>query len=143
MAAVCQQPSEINGLYVVVPALFQVPQKETIMTEQRPTKIDYVEFTSPQLEKTQAFFSQAFGWEYVDYGPAYKDIQGAGLGGGIERGEMRPPLIVLQADDLEAMLAKVRDAGAEITKEIFDFPGGRRFQFKEPGGTEMAVWSEG
>jgi hypothetical protein len=104
--------------------------------------IDYVEFASPELEKTQAFFSQAFGWDYVDYGPDYKDIQGAGLGGGIERGDLRAPLIVLKSDDLEAMLKKVRSAGAEITKEIFDFPGGRRFQFTEPGGTEMAVWSE-
>jgi hypothetical protein len=40
------------------------------------------------------------------------------------------------------MLEEVRAAGAEITKEIFEFPGGRRFQFKEPGGTEMAVWKE-
>ncbi|GAB5508862.1 MAG: VOC family protein [Hyphomicrobiales bacterium] len=112
------------------------------MANQRPTSIDYVEFSSPELEKTQTFFSQAFGWEYVDYGPDYKDIKGAGLGGGIERGDLRAPLIVLKADDLEAMMEQVRAAGAQITKEIFDFPGGRRFQFKEPGGTEMAVWSE-
>ncbi|MEQ8656522.1 MAG: VOC family protein [Hyphomicrobiales bacterium] len=112
------------------------------MTNEGPTKIDYVEFTSPELEKTQAFFSKAFGWEYVDYGPDYKDIQGASLGGGIERGELRAPLIVLRADDLEVMLEQVREAGADITKEIFEFPGGRRFQFKEPGGTEMAVWSQ-
>lgn len=112
------------------------------MTNQRPTNIDYVEFTSPELEKTQAFFSRAFGWEYVDYGPDYRDVKGAGIGGGIERGETRPPLIVLKADDLEAMVDVVRAAGAQITKEIFDFPGGRRFQFKEPGGNEMAVWSD-
>lgn len=112
------------------------------MANERPTKIDYVEFTSPELEKTQAFFSKAFGWEYVDYGPNYRDIQGAGLGGGIERRDLRAPLIVLKADDLEAMLEQVRAAGADITKEIFDFPGGRRFQFREPGGTEMAVWTQ-
>lgn len=112
------------------------------MANERPTKIDYVEFTSAELEKTQAFFSKAFGWEYVDYGPGYKDIQGAGLGGGIERGDLREPLVVLKADDLEAMLEQVRGAGATITKEIFEFPGGRRFQFKEPGGTEMAAWTE-
>lgn len=112
------------------------------MANERPIKIDYVEFTSPELEKTQAFFSKALGWEYVDYGSDYKDIQGAGLGGGIERGDLRAPLIVLKADDLEAMLEEVGAAGAEITKEIFDFPGGRRFQFREPGGTEMAVWTQ-
>ncbi|MEM6710777.1 MAG: VOC family protein [Pseudomonadota bacterium] len=112
------------------------------MTDTPPLKIDYVEITSPALEETQAFCAEAFGWTYVEYGPDYRDIQGAGIGGGLERGEPRPPLVMLKADDLEAMLQRVREAGAAITKEIFAFPGGRRFQFKEPGGNEMAVWSE-
>jgi uncharacterized protein len=103
--------------------------------------IDYVEFTSPELEATQAFFAAAFGWEFVDYGPDYRDIQSAGTGGGLERGEARAPLIVLRADDLEAALAQVRAAGAEITREIFAFPGGRRFEFRAPGGIAMAVWT--
>lgn len=104
--------------------------------------IDYVEFASPQLEETQQFFAAAFGWEFVDYGPDYQDIQKAGLGGGITRGELRAPLVVLKAHDLDAAFAQIRAAGATITREIFNFPGGRRFQFLEPGGTEMAVWSE-
>jgi len=112
------------------------------MPEDMPMTIDYVEFTSPKLEETQGFFASAFGWSYVDYGPDYKDIQNAGTGGGIERGALRAPLIVLKAADLEAALVRVRAAGAEITKEIFAFPGGHRFQFREPGGTEMAVWCE-
>ena len=48
----------------------------------------------------------------------------------------------MEADDLEAMLEVVKGAGAEITQEIFEFPGGRRFQLKEPGGNEIAVWSQ-
>lgn len=111
------------------------------MADDQNPPIDYIEFTSPEVEKTQEFFTKAFGWTYIDYGPDYKDIQGAGLGGGIERGATRAPLPVLKADDLEAMLDRVKAAGAEITKDIFEFPGGRRFQFREPGGTEMAVWT--
>ena len=103
--------------------------------------IDYVEFTSPELEATQAFFAAAFGWNFVEYGPNYRDIQNAGTGGGLERGEPRAPLIVLRADDLEAALEQVRAAGAEITHEIFEFPGGRRFEFLAPGGIAMAVWT--
>ncbi|MGB3554026.1 MAG: VOC family protein [Jannaschia sp.] len=105
-------------------------------------KIDYVELTSPDLEATQAFCARAFGWDFVEYGDDYRDVQGAGIGGGIARGTLAPPLVILRADDLEAALSKVKAAGAEITKEIFEFPGGRRFQFREPGGTEMAVWTE-
>lgn len=103
--------------------------------------LDYLEFTSPEVEKTQAFFTEAFGWSYINYGPDYKDIQGAGLSGGIERGALRAPLPVVRVDDLEAMLTRVKAAGAKITQDIFEFPGGRRFQFIEPGGTEMAVWT--
>ncbi|MFV0360041.1 VOC family protein, partial [Tropicimonas sp.] len=86
-------------------------------------------------------FGAAFGWEFVDYGPDYRDIQGAGTGGGIERAPAKAPLVVLKTDDLEAALERVRAAGAAITREIFDFPGGRRFEFRTPNGTEMAVWS--
>ncbi|MEM7521745.1 MAG: VOC family protein [Pseudomonadota bacterium] len=110
------------------------------MTDQPTAKLDYIEFTSPQLEETQAFFADVFGWSFIDYGPDYKDIQGAGMGGGLERGALRAPLPVVQTDDLEAMFARIKATGAEITQEIFAFPGGRRFQFIAPGGTEMAVW---
>jgi predicted enzyme related to lactoylglutathione lyase len=33
-------------------------------------------------------------------------------------------------------------AGGAITTPAFDFPGGRRFHFREPGGVELAVWIE-
>lgn len=112
------------------------------MAENASVKLDYIEFTSPRLETTQTFFADAFGWQFVDYGDDYRDIQGAGIGGGIERGALRPPLPVLKTSDLEGMLETVKRAGAVITAEIFDFPGGRRFQFIEPGGTEMAIWSD-
>ena len=111
------------------------------MPHKTPTPIHYVEFTSPELETTQAFFAEAFGWEFVSYGDDYKDIKQASVEGGLERGALRAPLVILKSDDLESTLEAVRAAGASITQEIFEFPGGRRFQFREPGGNEMAVWS--
>ncbi|MEP0250622.1 MAG: VOC family protein [Roseobacter sp.] len=116
--------------------------RDLTVTARNSVKLDYLEFTSPFLEETQNFFAQAFGWEYIDYGSDYRDIQNAGLGGGIERGPSRAPLPVLVTDDLEGMLDTVEKAGGEITVGIFEFPGGRRFQFREPGGSEMAVWSK-
>ena len=105
-------------------------------------KIDYLEFTSPDLPASKEFFARAFGWGFNDYGPDYQELADAGVSGGIAAGPLAPPLVILKAQDLEAALAKVTAAGAQITKPIFAFPGGRRFQFREPGGTEMAVWSE-
>lgn len=108
-------------------------------------KIDYVEFDSADIAQSQTFFAKAFGWEFVDYGPEYQAFANAGLDGGIGRAEGQASgraLVILKADDLEAALDAVVAAGGEITRPIFGFPGGRRFQFREPGGNELAVWSE-
>jgi predicted enzyme related to lactoylglutathione lyase len=51
-------------------------------------------------------------------------------------------LPVVRVDDLEAVFDAVTKAGGTIAKPIFGFPGGRRFHFIDPGGNELAVWSE-
>jgi predicted enzyme related to lactoylglutathione lyase len=40
------------------------------------------------------------------------------------------------------MQTKVQAAGGAIVKEIFSFPGGRRFHFTDPNGNELAIWSD-
>ncbi|MEM6296554.1 MAG: VOC family protein [Myxococcota bacterium] len=108
--------------------------------------IDYVEITAPDLAAAKAFYSAAFGWTFNDYGPGYAGIVGETREqGGLAQGEPRGaggPLVVLYSDDLDATLAAVKSAGGTISTEPFDFPGGRRFHFTDPGGNELAVWSE-
>lgn len=109
--------------------------------------IDYIEFTVTDMAQAQSFYADAFGWSFTDYGPDYAGIQkpGGGESGGLSVGtEVRTggPLVVLYSADLEASEQSVRDAGGVITVEPFDFPGGRRFQFRDPFGNELAVWSE-
>ena len=86
--------------------------------------LDYVEFTSPLLEETQAFFSAAFGWDHIDYGEDYRDIQGAGIGGGIARGPLRDPLPVLKARKRLQSLAAGNVLRVEATDpaSAIDFP---------------------
>ncbi len=108
-------------------------------------KLDYLEMPGGDLPAVKAFYAQAFGWTFTDYGPDYAAFT-EGLDGGFsaDRSEAVPvPLPVLFAHDLEAMLAKVEAAGAVITRPMFSFPGGRRFHFRDPAGNEVAVWSEG
>jgi len=111
-------------------------------------QINYVEFPSRDLEKTKAFFIEAFGWKFTDYGPEYTAFSGAGLDGGFFLGDMYSSttsgagLIVLYSSDLEDTLQKVERCGAKVVKSIFPFPGGRRFHFTEPCGNEFAVWSD-
>lgn len=114
----------------------------------RHEKINYVEFPSRELAKTKRFFEQAFGWAFVDYGPDYAAFSDQGLDGGFFRSDMAArtetgsALVVLYSDDLEGTLGKIEPAGGKVIKPIFSFPGGRRFHFIEPGGNELAVWSE-
>lgn len=106
--------------------------------------INYVELSSTDIGASQSFFAKAFGWSFTGYGPHYAAFDNAGLDGGIEAadGPQKPPLVILYAPDLDAAEAAVRAAGGEITVAQFDFPGGRRFHFREPGGNVLAVWSE-
>lgn len=107
-------------------------------------KIDYVELAARDLPATKRFFSEAFGWSFTDYGPAYTAF-GEGLDGGFRQGEPAGAggaLVVLYSEALEASLAAVTRAGGEITAEIFAFPGGRRFHFADPSGNAWAVWSD-
>ncbi len=105
-------------------------------------KIDYVEFPSSNRALTSAFFQAAFGWGIVSYGPDYDAFEGAGIDGGIDQGQNRvsAPLAVIRTEDLDDAERRVVAAGGTVTREQFDFPGGRRFHFREPGGNELAVW---
>jgi len=107
-------------------------------------RIDYVEFTVAAITASKAFYGDAFGWTFQDYGPDYCEFRDGGLTGGFTHGTPRPggALVVLYSTALEDSLALVEKAGGRITQPIFAFPGGRRFQFADPDGYELAVWSE-
>ena len=107
-------------------------------------QIDYLEFPSTSIQNTHRFFADAFGWSFISYGSAYEAIEDAGIDAGIDAGEGRTdkPLAVIRTEDLELAEREVLAAGGVITKPAFDFPGGRRFHFREPGGNELAVWIE-
>ena len=100
------------------------------------------------MAATKAFFTTAFGWSFIDYGPEYASFADEGIDGGFYKSDLTAStqtgsaLIVLYSSDLEQTQAKVERAGGSIIKPIFSFPGGRRFHFGDPNGNEYAVWSE-
>ena len=109
-------------------------------------RIDYVELPSATAhELTRAFYAKAFGWDFTDYGPDYSatttgDVD-VGLNGQPEEA-LSAPLPVIRVQDLDGAFDAVVKAGATIARPIFSFPGGRRFHFIDPAGSELAVWSE-
>ena len=113
------------------------------MTEAR---IDYVELPSATAhELTRAFYAKAFGWEFADYGPTYSATTNGTTDVGLQgdpEDAISAPLPVIRVDDLEGAFDAVGKAGGVIARPIFAFPGGRRFHFIDPSGSELAVWSE-
>tara|TARA_R110000868_G_scaffold64985_3_gene195005 strand:- start:3888 stop:4238 length:351 start_codon:yes stop_codon:yes gene_type:complete len=116
------------------------------MTNENNT-INYIEFPLVKNAETKAFYGTVFGWVFTDWGPDYISFAGAGIDGGfngVDGVAAAAPgiLVVLYAADLDATLAAVAAAGGEIIKPVYTFPGGRRFHFRDPNGSELAVWSE-
>ena len=107
--------------------------------------INYVEFKAHDLEKIKQFYSASFAWRFTDYGPTYIAFSESGLEGGFEKWDqeiVNGALIVLYHKDLDSIKQKILKFGGKISKNIFDFPGGRRFHFVDPSGNELAVWSD-
>jgi uncharacterized protein len=107
-------------------------------------RIDYVELPSATAhELTRAFYAKAFGWEFTNYGPDYAATTSGDVDVGLngQPDEALPaPLPVIRVSDLETAFDAVTKAGGTIAKSIFSFPGGRRFHFIDPSGSELAVW---
>ncbi|WP_084105199.1 VOC family protein [Demequina sp. NBRC 110056] len=107
---------------------------------------DYIEIPALDAEAATRFYGDAFGWRFTSYGPAYHGIvagDGREVGGISEVGEVTRGdlLVVLFSRDLQSSRDSVVKAGGTITRDIFDFPGGRRFHFADPSGNELAVWA--
>jgi len=111
-------------------------------------KINYVEFPAKDIEATKLFFTAAFGWAFVDYGPEYTSFSNEGIDGGFFKSDLSAAtengsaLIVFYSNELESTLSKIENAGGIIIKPIFSFPGGRRFHFTDPNSNEYAVWTD-
>ena len=106
-------------------------------------QVQYIEFLSKDLNRAKGFYTNSFGWQFTDYGPEYTAFEGDYVDGGFTAGTpvKGTVLVILYSDNIEATLQKVIAAGGTIVKDIFSFPGGRRFHFTDPDGYELAVWS--
>ncbi|SDR48182.1 VOC family protein [Pseudovibrio sp. Tun.PSC04-5.I4] len=110
--------------------------------------INYIELPAVDLEAVKSFYSKALGWTFEDYGPDYVAFNDGSFNGGFFKSAQSSStangaaLIVLYADELEALQGKLVEQGAKVCREIFSFPGGRRFHFLDPNNNELAVWSD-
>lgn len=115
-----------------------------VNTKLQHEQIQYIEFISKDIARAKDFYTKCFDWKFTDYGAEYTAFEGTYVDGGFTSGSpvKGSILIVLYSDDIESTKNKVISASGTIVKDIFSFPGGRRFQFIDPDGYELAVWSE-
>ena len=111
-------------------------------------KINYLEFQVKNIEEAKLFYGGSFGWTFEDYGPDYCAFNDGETDGGFYTSDLSSKtstggvLVVLYSKDLESTRDVIARNGGKIVKEIFSFPGGRRFHFTDPSGNELAVWSD-
>jgi predicted enzyme related to lactoylglutathione lyase len=120
--------------------------EETSMSQaDQDRRIDYVEFSTSNMEDTKRFYSSVFGWTFTDYGPDYASFSDGRLSGGftvVADVTAGGPLVVVYVADLEGLVSQIEEFGGRIVREVFEFPGGRRFHFADPSGNELAAWSD-
>lgn len=131
------------------PAAKDNQEEGTMPQEKRSSnRIDYVEIPVTDVQRAKKFYGEVFGWDFVDYGPDYASFHDGRLDGGLSGlpkdtgGGRGGPLVVFYDASLKDKVVKIKEAGGQITKEIFEFPGGSRFHFLDPDGNEFAIWSE-
>ena len=109
-------------------------------------RIDYIELPATDVAEAKTFYGSCFGWPFTDYGADYASFDDGRTRGGLRKDAAAAaaggPLVVLYAIELEPMQLKIEQNGGRIVREIFEFPGGRRFHFTDPSGNELAVWSD-
>jgi len=104
-------------------------------------RLNYVELPVRDVAAAKAFYESAFGWSLTDFGPTYAATLTGDTDIGLQGDSSEAtaaPLPVIDVEDLEAALDAVTGAGATIPRPIFAFPGGRRFQFRDPSGNELS-----
>jgi predicted enzyme related to lactoylglutathione lyase len=105
--------------------------------------IDYFEIPAVDASKTSAFLTSAFGFGALAYGDDYIEVRDAGVLGGLNADKSDRPattVIGIRTDDIAAAEKSITTSGGTITKPTYDYPGGKRLFFREPGGAELMVY---
>ena len=122
-------------------------------TEYPPGTPCWVDVTSPDLERSIAFYSELFGWtadqdprpEAGGYTMFAKDGKLVAAGSPPQQ-EGMPSFwsTYLASDDVDATAARIRAAGGTLLMEPFDvFEAGRMVFAQDPTGATFGVWQAG
>lgn len=101
----------------------------------------FIEIRALDFAAAKQFYDAVFDWRFVEYGPGYVAFEWDGCAGGFNANRKivteGRAILVLYANELGAVEAKVQTAGAQIVSRK-SFEGGRRFHFRDPNGNGVA-----
>ena len=106
-------------------------------------RLNYVELPVSDMAASKAFFEKVSGWSLQEFAPTYAATVTGDTDLGLQADSVEAttaPLPVIEVGNLEAVFDAAKAAGGSIVREIFPFPGGRRFHVREPSGNEIAFW---
>ena len=102
---------------------------------------NYIEMKAHDLPASKAFYSEALGLQFTDYGDGYScDERGPTFVAIAAGDEPAVPMPIFESDNLEESFAAIQKSGAPIVAEIFEYPGGRRFECLDPSGNRIAIY---
>ncbi|WP_049573814.1 VOC family protein [Nonomuraea sp. SBT364] len=111
----------------------------------------WIDYGSPDLEATAAFYTGLFGWGFQSLGPdmAYGlcqvgDKPVAAIGSLTEEGATPAWILYFATSDCDAAAKAVEQAGGTVRAQPADIEGQGRFaQLTDPSGAEFALWEPG
>jgi predicted enzyme related to lactoylglutathione lyase len=107
------------------------------------------ELWSEDPGKVSEFYKRVFGWEIRHIPEMNYRLVETGGEGGINGGIMKPQAgpwpgklaFYIDVDDLDAYMAKIKDAGGKIVVDKMDVPGvGQLSLFEDPDGRVLGMW---
>ena len=90
--------------------------------------IHYIELPALSVAAMKAFYGEAFGWTFTDYGPQYAAFHGAGIEGGFDESQdyIAPnksgAFVILYSDDLDASQLAVKRQAEKFASRRTAFP---------------------
>src|SRR5215813_11098180 len=143
------------GVVVVIRALMALTEsKEKHVTD--PRNMVSVRFMVDDVEKAVAFYTKFLGFEVLtSFAPAFADVARGNLrlllsGPTSSAGRPMPDgtkptsggwnRIHLIVDDIDAEVARLRDAGARFRNDILQGPGGKEILLQDPSGNVVELF---
>jgi len=115
-----------------------------------------VRYMVDDVEKAIAFYTKLLGFEVLtSFGPAFADVKRGNLrlllsGPNSSAGRAMPDgakpgpggwnRIHLLVDDIEAEVARLRNAGARFRNDIITGPGGKQILLQDPSGNVVELF---